>query len=161
MLIMMTNISLTCAMFTLHRIQCLWCPLIYLSWTTPQVLFCPAGPQLYFTRYLRPSLRDGRSLTGRHKYGEDDMAVQMMFYSTFKVQRAGPARFWSDGNSSLCIPSPTPILYVGPVSNVLRQVPLILLFLHGNSTPTILHCFSNLQRIKNIEFPYSGTSAQP
>ena len=48
-------------------------------------------------------------------------------------------------------PSPTPILYVGPVSNVLGRVPLMPLFLRGNSTPTIPHCFRNLQRSK---FPY-------
>ena len=43
-------------------------------------------------------------------------------------------------------PSPTPILHVGPVSNVLGRVPLMPLFLIRNSTPTILHCFCNLQR---------------
>ena len=35
-------------------------------------------------------------------------------------------------------PSPTPILYVGPASNVLGRVPLMQLFLIGDSAPTIL-----------------------
>ena len=33
--------------------------------------------------------------------------------------------------------SPTPILYVGLVADVLGRVPLMPLFLLGNSTPTI------------------------
>ena len=50
-------------------------------------------------------------------------------------------------------PSPTPMLYVGPVSNVLGRVPLMPLFLRGNITPTIPHYFRNLQR---SEFPYGS-----
>ena len=43
-----------------------------------------ALPQLYFTCYLRP--RDhGRSPTGCRTFGEDNIAVQLMFYSTFEV----------------------------------------------------------------------------
>ena len=42
-----------------------------------------ARPQLHFTYYLRA--RDGRSPTGRCTYGEDDIQVQLMFYSTFEV----------------------------------------------------------------------------
>ena len=49
-------------------------------------------------------------------------------------------------------PSPTPILYVRPVSNVLGLLPLMPMFLSGNSMQTIQHCLSNLQRSK---FPYS------
>ena len=53
-------------------------------------------------------------------------------------------------------PSPTPILYVGLISNVLGRVPLMPLFLHGNSTPTIPHQLRHLQRSK---FPYGCTDA--
>ena len=50
-------------------------------------------------------------------------------------------------------PSQTPMLYVIPVSNVRERVPLMPLFLRRNSTPTIQHCFHNLQSSK---FPYSS-----
>ena len=39
-------------------------------------------------------------------------------------------------------PSPIPCLNVAPVANVQGRVPLIPLFLAGNSTPTIPHKFS-------------------
>ena len=47
-------------------------------------------------------------------------------------------------------PSPIPCLYVAPVANVLGRVPLIPLFLAGNSTPTIPHKFS---KHKGSAFP--------
>ena len=67
----------------------------------------------------------------------------LAFFSTFEdldLPGSGPME-------SKCIrkfydPSPTPILYVGPISNVLGRVPLLSLFLHGNSTPTIPHQLS-------------------
>ena len=43
------------------------------------------------------------------------------------------------GVQKLYKPSPTPILYVGPAANVLGRVPLMHLFLLGNSTLTIPH----------------------
>ncbi len=39
----------------------------------------------------------------------------------------------------------TPCLYVAPTRNLQGRVPLILLFLEGNSTPTIPHKFSKLR----------------
>ena len=47
-------------------------------------------------------------------------------------------------------PSSIPCLYVAPVANVLGRVPLIPLFLAGNSTPTIPHKFS---KHKGSAFP--------
>ncbi len=46
------------------------------------------------------------------------------------------------GVVKLCEPSPTPCLYVANVQNMMGRVPLILLFLAGNSTPTIPHISS-------------------
>ena len=43
------------------------------------------------------------------------------------------------GVQKLYEPSPTPILYVGLAADLLGRVPLMLLFLLGNSTPTIPH----------------------
>ena len=43
-----------------------------------------AWPQLCFTCYHLRS-RDGKSPIGCRTYGEDDIAVQMMFYSFFEV----------------------------------------------------------------------------
>ncbi len=39
-------------------------------------------------------------------------------------------------------PSPTPCLYVTPVENMVGRVPLMQLFLAGNTTPTIPHLYS-------------------
>ena len=70
-----------------------------------------------------------------------------MFYSTFEVlDLPGSGPMETRHVVKLCKPSPTPILYVGPVSNVLGRVPLMPLFM-----PTIQHCSHNLQRSK---FPY-------
>ena len=47
-------------------------------------------------------------------------------------------------------PSPTPCLYVAPAANMVGRVPLIPLFLAGNSTPTIPHKYS---KHKSSGFP--------
>ena len=39
-------------------------------------------------------------------------------------------------------PSPTPCLYVAPAENMVGRVPLMPLFLAGNSTPTTPHLYS-------------------
>ena len=106
-----------------------------------------ARPQRHFNCYLRP--RDGMMPTGRRTYGKDDIQVQLMLYSTFEVLdllRSGLME--TRRVVKLYEPSPTPILYVGSVSNVLRQLPLMPLFIRWNSTPTIQHYFHNLQRSK-------------
>ena len=41
---------------------------------------------------------------------------------------------------------PTPCLYVAPAANMVGRVPLIPLFLAGNSTPTIPHQYSQHKR---------------
>ena len=41
--------------------------------------------------------------------------------------------------------SPTPILFVAPLNNVLGRVPLYSLFLDGNATPIIPHHLSHLK----------------
>ena len=53
-------------------------------------------------------------------------------------------------------PSPTPCLYVAPAANIAGRVPLIPLFLAGNSTPTIPHMFS---KRKDTGFPYGCADA--
>ena len=47
-------------------------------------------------------------------------------------------------------PCPTPCLYVAPAANMVGRVPLIPLFLSGNSTPTIPHKYS---KHKSSGFP--------
>ncbi len=39
-------------------------------------------------------------------------------------------------------PSPTPCLYLAPAENMVGRVPLMPLFLAGNTTPTIPHLYS-------------------
>ena len=46
------------------------------------------------------------------------------------------------GVTKLYEPSPTPCLYVAPAANMVGRVPLMPLFLAGNSTPTIPHKYS-------------------
>jgi hypothetical protein len=53
-------------------------------------------------------------------------------------------------------PSPTPCLYVADVQNMVGRVPLMPLFLAGNSTPTIPHIFS---KRKDSGFPYGCADA--
>ncbi len=53
-------------------------------------------------------------------------------------------------------PFPTPCLYVAPVQNMVGRVPLIPVFLAGNSTPTIPHMFA---KRKDACFPFGCTDA--
>jgi hypothetical protein len=53
-------------------------------------------------------------------------------------------------------PSPTSCLYVADVQNMVGRVPLIPLFLAGNSTPKIPHIFS---KRKDSGFPYGCAHA--
>ena len=59
------------------------------------------------------------------------------------------------GVTKLYEPSPTPCLYVAPAANMAGRVPLIPLFLAGNSTPTIPHMFKR----KDSGFPYGCADA--
>ena len=67
--------------------------------------------------------------------------MQLMFYSTFEVvELPGSGPMETRRVVKLYEPSPTPILYLDPALNVLAllgQVPLMTLFLRGNSTLTI------------------------
>ena len=57
---------------------------------------------------------------GRRTYGEDDIAVQLMFYSTFeKLVLPGSGPMETRRVVKLYKPSPIPILFVGPVSNAM------------------------------------------
>ena len=54
------------------------------------------------------------------------------------MERAGVIKLYE--------PLPTPCLYVAPAANMIGRVPLIPLFLAGNSTPTIPHQYSRHKR---------------
>ena len=60
------------------------------------------------------------------------------------------------GVAKLYKSSPTPCLYVAPVQNMVGRVPLIPLFLAGNSTPTIPHMFA---KRKDACFPFGCADA--
>jgi len=98
-----------------------------------------ARPQLFFTCFLRPV--DGRPpKRAMDTYGPDDIRADLVLFSTFEdLDLPGSGPMETRGVTKYYEPSPTPILYVGPISNVLGRVPLMPLFLHGNSTPTIPH----------------------
>jgi len=98
-----------------------------------------ARPQLFFTCFLRPV--DGRPpKRAMDTYGPDDIRADLVLFSTFEdLDLPGSGPMETRGVTKYYEPSPTPILYVGPISNVLGRVPLMPLFLHGNSTQTIPH----------------------
>ncbi len=83
----------------------------------------------------------------------------LVFFSTFEVLKLpikGPME--DAGVIKLYEPSPTwtPCLYVADVQNMVGRVPLMPLFLAGNSTPTIPHIFS---KRKDSGFPYGCADA--
>jgi hypothetical protein len=105
-----------------------------------------ASPQLFFTCFLRPA--DGRRpKRAMDTFCLDDIRVDLVLFSTFTEAR-GVLKYYD--------PSPTPILYVGPIANLLGRVPLMPLFLLGNSAPTIPHQLRHLQRSK---FPHCCADA--
>ena len=115
-----------------------------------------ARPQLFFTCVLRP--KDGRLPKNRtYKTGPDDIIYTLVFFSTFeelKLPIKGPME--DAGVIKLYEPSPTPCLYVANVQNMVGRVPLMPLFLAGNSTPTMPHIFS---KRKDSGFPYGCADA--
>ena len=115
-----------------------------------------ARPQLFFTCYLRP--RGGRPpKRANYTYGADDIQVQLVFYSTFEpVVLPGSGPMDTTPVQKLYEPSPTPILYVGLAADVLGRVPLMPLFLLGNSTPTIPH---QLRQHRRSKFPHAEADA--
>jgi hypothetical protein len=68
------------------------------------------------------------------------------------MEDSGP----ESGVVKLYDPSPTPCLYVAPAQNMVGMVPLIPLFLAGNSTLTIPHMFS---KRKEAGFPFGCADA--
>ena len=110
-----------------------------------------ARPQLFFKCTLRP--KDGRKPKNpSYRYGPDDLTYYLVFFSTFEeltLPIKGPME--DAGVIKLYEPSPTPCLYVAMAENMVGRVPLIPLFLAGNSTPTIPHMFS---KRKDSGFPY-------
>ena len=101
-----------------------------------------ARPQHFFTCVLRS--KDGRLPKNRtYKTGPDDIVYTLVFFRAFEELKSpikGPME--DDGVIKLYEPSPTPCLNVADVQNMVGRVPLIPLFLAGNSTPTIPHMFS-------------------
>ena len=113
-------------------------------------------PQLFFTCHLRPKgAREPKR--ANYTYGPDDIKVALVFYSTFEPEvLPGNSPMEAVEVQKLYEPSPTPILYVGLVTNVLGRVPLMPLFLLGNSTPTIPH---QLRQHRSSRFPHGLADA--
>jgi len=60
-----------------------------------------ARPQLYFTCHLRPA--NGRQPKARRTYGEDDIPVELVFFSTFEeLALSGSDPMKSHGAHPLC-----------------------------------------------------------
>jgi hypothetical protein len=89
-------------------------------------------------------MEEPRRIHSHYRLCPDDIQYNMDFFSTFeelKLPISGPME--RAGVTKLYEPSPTPCLYVAPASCMVGRVPLIPLFLAGNSTPTIPHKFKN------------------
>ena len=101
-----------------------------------------ARAQLFFQCHLRPT--GGRPPKNpSYKIGPDDLLINLVFFSTFEeltLPIHGPME--DAGVLKLYEPGPIQCLYVAPVDHVVGRVPLIPLFLAGNSTPTVPHKFS-------------------
>jgi hypothetical protein len=109
-----------------------------------------ARPQLFFTCHLCPA-GGIPPKNPSYKISPDDMLFQLVFFSTFEELHLPIHGPMEDAEViKLYDPSPIPCLYVAPVTNVLGRVPLIPLFLAGNSTATIPHKFS---KHKGSAFP--------
>jgi hypothetical protein len=89
-------------------------------------------------------------------YGPNYIRVDLVLFSMFEDLDLGSGLMEARGIQKCYDPSLTPILYVGPISNGLGRVPLMPLFLHGNSTPTIPHELRHLQHSKS---PHCCTDA--
>jgi hypothetical protein len=77
----------------------------------------------------------------------DDLPYHLVFFSTFEERKLSIS--WPmahAGVTKLYEPLSTPCLYMSPAANMVGRVPLILLFLAGNSTPTIPHQSSQHKR---------------
>ena len=81
-----------------------------------------ARQQLFFKCWFRPM--DGRLPSqGNYTIGPDDFQMELVFFSTFEALQL-PARSPMDhATTKLYEPSPTPILFTGPLNNVLSRVP--------------------------------------
>ena len=92
-----------------------------------------ALPQLFFTCHLCPAgARPPKNSS--YKIGPDDLLFQLVFFSTFEELHLPIHGPMEDAEVlKLYDLSPIPCLYVAPVANVLGRVPLIPLFLAGNS----------------------------
>ncbi len=87
----------------------------------------------------------------------DDILLELVFFNTFEelnLPIKGPME--DAGVVKLYEPSPTPCLYVAPAKNMVGRVPLMLLFLAGNATPTIPHLYS---KSKDSGFPMGCADA--
>jgi hypothetical protein len=95
----------------------------------------------------------------RSTYGEDEIQVALVFYSTFEqldLPGSGPMDKWDVQKYYEPTPATTfyVTIYVGQVFNVLGRVQLMPLFLLGNATPTIPY---ELRKHQCNLFPYGCT----
>ena len=89
--------------------------------------------------------------------GPDYIQVQLVFYNTFEpMVLPWGGSMEAMGVQKLYEPSPTPILSVGLAADVLGRVPLMPLFLLGNSTLTIPH---QLRQHRSPRFPHGLADA--
>ena len=78
-----------------------------------------------------------------YRAGPDDLVYHLVFFSTFEELKWPIKGSMEDaGVIKLYGPSPTPCLYVAPAENMVGRVPLIPIFLLGNSTQTIPNMYN-------------------
>ncbi len=134
-----TSIYCDIILVLVGRTLLLLSPLIHTaSWKTVAGY---ARPQLFFTCHLRP-ICGQLPKNGLFKICPGDHR-DLVFFNTFeelKLPIKGPME--DAGLIKLYAQSPTSCLYVAPVEDITGRVPLILVFLAGNSTQTVPHFYS-------------------
>jgi hypothetical protein len=116
---------------------------------------CYARPQLFLICVLRS--KDGRLPKNRtYKTGPDDIVYTLVFFSTFeelKLPIKGPME--DAGRIKLYEPSPTHCFYVANVQNMVGRVPLMPLFLAGNSSYSTVNSNnpSHIQQAQGFRLP--------
>lgn len=96
-----------------------------------------ARPQLYFNCSFRRCLNCA------------PIECSMVYYSAFdNLELQIQGHMESAGVKMLYEPSGKKYFFCGLVSDMIGRVPLVPCFIHGNTTPTIPHEYSSLQRTR-------------
>ena len=111
---------------------------------------------MFAPSYSSTALCVQRMKNPTYRCGRDDLSFDLVFFNTLEELTLPIKGQMEDaGVIKLYEPSPTRCLYVapGPAENMVGRVPLIPMFLAGNSTPTIPQIPSQVQQAQGFRLP--------